>query len=122
MGIILEKNDNWGFIVDDAGVVRALWFADYESLKKPMRIRVVLGYVEAQGKTVEIRDFAAAVEGRCRIDEGGRRRRLSALVSFLLAADSIAKPVPASRDREGRPACSSCFQTINQEQRFQVER
>ena len=59
----LEKGNEWGSVLDDSDVVRGLWFAEYASTQKSMRLRVVMGLLEAQGKTIAVSDYASVLEG-----------------------------------------------------------
>lgn len=71
MNMTLTRNDRMGHFEDDFGNVRGLWFNDAESLRNEMRLRVVMGYLNAQGKEIDVEDYYAVIKGFCVIKELG---------------------------------------------------
>lgn len=66
----LEKNDAFGVICDESNNVRGLWLADQASTRNTIRLRVILAMQEAQGRKVDLSDYAAVISGTCSVDPG----------------------------------------------------
>jgi len=63
-GITLKVLGEWGFFHDRDRFVRGLWFSEYASTQKQMRLIAVMSMIQARKEgTVENSDYAAVVEG-----------------------------------------------------------
>ena len=63
----LQTHGEWGVVLDEVSIVKALWFADYWSAINRDRIRAVCAAASVHGHTILLEDRAAFVFGACKI-------------------------------------------------------